>query len=300
MAKKHLKWIACFLLLVVVIMGTIYASLACSEVEPAANRTFFKQVGSRPLVIAHRGGAGLFPENTLYAFERASELGVDVVELDIHGTSDGELVVIHDATVQRTTDGAGRVSEMTLEQLKKLDAAYRWSPDNGKTFPLRQNGIKVPTLQEVFKALPKMRFNVEPKQPAPSLVKPLCKIIHENKMIERVVVGSFRQAIIDEFRRECPDVATSASTTEVSKFLGMYKTGLTKAYRPEMQALQVPDFIGITDEFVKAARERNLQVHVWTVNETNDMERLLKTGVDGIMTDYPDRLLKILRNKSSQ
>ena len=300
MAKRHLKWIVCFLLVTVVIMGTIYASLACSEVEPAANRTFFKQVESRPLVIAHRGGAGLFPENTLYSFERAAKLGVDVIELDIHSTSDGELVVIHDATVQRTTDGIGRIGEMTLEQLKKLDAGYRWSPDDGKTFPLRQNGIKVPTLQEVFKALPKMRFNIEPKQASPSLVQPLCKIIHENKMVDRVVVGSFQQAIIDEFRRECSSVATSASTTEVSKFLAMYKTGLTKSFRPEMQALQVPDFIGITDEFVKAARERNLQVHVWTVNETKDMERLLKTGVDGIMTDYPDRLLKILRNTSSQ
>jgi glycerophosphoryl diester phosphodiesterase len=155
-------------------------------------------------------------------------------------------------------------------------------------------------LQEVFKALPKMRFNIEPKQAAPSLVKPLCKIIHENKMVDRVVVGSFQQVIIDEFRRECSDVATSASTTEVSKFLAMYKTGLTKAYRPEMQALQVPDFIGITDEFVKAARERNLQIHVWTVNETKDMERLLKTGVDGIMTDYPDRLLKLLKQPPSQ
>ena len=225
---------------------------------------------------------------------------MDVIELDIHGTSDGELVGIHDATVQRTTDGVGRISEMTLEQLKKLDAGYRWSPDNGKTFPLRQNGIKVSTLQEVFKALPKMRFNIEPKKAASSLVKPLCNIIHENKMVERVVVGSFQQAIIDEFRRECPDVATSASTTEVSKFLAMYKTGLTKAYHPEMQALQVPDFIGITDEFVKSARERNLQIHVWTVNETKDMERLLKMGVDGIMTDYPDRLLKLLKNPSSQ
>jgi glycerophosphoryl diester phosphodiesterase len=80
----------------------------------------------------------------------------------------------------------------------------------------------------------------------------------------------------------------------------MYKTGITKAYRPEMQALQVPDFIGITDEFVEAVRERNLQIHVWTVNETKDMERLLKTGIDGIMTDYPDRLLKLLKQPPSQ
>lgn len=298
MTSRRVKWFLVVLLGVVVIMSAIYGSLAWSTGAPAADRPVFQHNNSRPLVIAHRGGAGLFPENTLYAFKRASDLGVDVIELDVRGTSDGALVVMHDAGVERTTDGNGRVSEMILEQLKRLDAGYRFSPDGGKTFPLRAQGVKAPTLHEVFTALPKMKFNIEPKQQKPSLVKPLCQIIRQQKMVERVVIGSFNQTILEEFRRECAEVATSASPAEVSKFLSLYKTGLSASYSPVMHALQVPEYVAgiqvLTKEFVAAAHERNLKVHVWTVNETAAMKRLLEMGVDGIMTDYPDRLQTLL------
>jgi glycerophosphoryl diester phosphodiesterase len=300
MANKYAKWTVYFFLGIILVMSVIYGSLAFTEAKPATESVFFSHLGSKPLVVAHRGGAGLFPENTLYAFERASNLGVDVIELDVRSTSDGELVVIHDANVQRTTEGSNMVNQTTLSDLKALDAGYRFSIDHGKTFPLRGKDIKVPTLREVFNTLPNMRFNIEPKQTSPSIIKPLCKLIHENKMTERVVVGSFHQTIIDEFRRECSDVSTSASTTEVSKFLAMYKTGLSKAFSPTMQALQVPEFAGVSREFVRAAHERGLKVHVWTVNETKDMKRLLEMGVDGIMTDYPDRLLTILKQPAQK
>ena len=301
MAKRLLKWFLYFALGVVVFMGIIYGSLALSKGEPAAARSVFQQNGSHPLVIAHRGGAGISPENTLFAFERARDLGVDVIELDVRSTSDGTLIVMHDADIQRTTDRTGLVGEMSLDELKKLDAGYRFSPDGGLTFPFRASGIVVPTLREVFAAFPEMKFNIEPKQQTPSLVKPLCELIREFKMADKTVVGSFNQGIIDEFRGECGDVATSASPSEASKFLAFYKTGLSESYSPRMQALQIPEYLGgiqvVTKEFVKAAKERNLQIHVWTVNETADMQRLLENGVDGIMTDYPDRLLKISRSK---
>jgi glycerophosphoryl diester phosphodiesterase len=113
-------------------------------------------------------------------------------------------------------------------------------------------------------------------------------------MTEKVVVGSFNQTGVDDFRRECPEVATSAGTSEVSHFLAMYKTGLGTSYSPAMQALQIPEKIGslqiVSKEFVETARRLNLDVHVWTINEPADMQRLLETGVDGIMTDYPNRL----------
>ncbi len=275
----------------------VYGILASSTGEPAPERPFFKNK-IRPLVIAHRGGARLWPENTLFAFEQAKSLGVDVIEIDVRLTSDGHLVVLHDETVERTTDGAGRVSQMTLDEVRKLDAGYRWSADNGATFPMRGRGIIVPTLEEAFKALPEMRFNIEPKQDVPSMAEPLCNIIRKHGMSDKVVVGSFRHAVLDEFRRTCPEVATSASPTEVSKFLAMQKAGLDRAYSPQMQALQVPEYIGgirvLTKSFVEAAHSRNLEVHAWTVNETKDMKRLLEMGVDGVMTDYPDRLLKLL------
>ncbi len=297
-ASKRFKGLVFFLLAVVVIMSAIYGSMAWSVGEPASDYKFFKQSGSEFLVIAHRGGAGMAPENTMYAFEQSVRLGVDVLELDVRSTSDGALVVIHDATVERITDGTGRVGEMTLSELKTLDAGYGWTPDGGKTFPLRGKGITVPTLQEVFRAFPKMKFNIEPKQQTPSLVQPLCQMIRDHELADRVVIGSFQQAILDEFRSGCAGVATSASPTEVSKFLALYKAGLSQSYSPAMQALQVPENAAgvkvVTKEFVEAAAKRNLKIHVWTVNETADMQRLLEMGVHGIMTDYPDRLLKLL------
>lgn len=275
------------------VMGIIYGSIASLNGERAVDYAFFKQ-NARQLVIAHRGGAGIAPENTLPAFEKARALGVDVIEIDVRAASDGALVVIHDAALERTTDGNGRVNEKPLAELKKLDAAFRWSPDGGKTYPFRGSGIVVPTLEEVFSAFPEMKFNIEPKQAPPSIIKPLCRMIRNYKMADKIVVGSFQQAVLDEFRLECPEVATSASPFEVSKFLGMYKTGLNQSYSPPMQALQVPEYIGVTKEFVEAAHERNLKVHVWTVNETANMQKLLEMGVDGIMTDYPEKLLALL------
>jgi glycerophosphoryl diester phosphodiesterase len=250
------------------------------------------------LVIAHRGGAGLWPENTLHAFERAAALGVDVLETDVRATKDGELVVFHDEGVERTTDGAGRVGSLTLAELKRLDAAYRFSPDGGRGFPLRGAGVTVPTLREVFEALPHMRFNIEPKQAAPAASASLCRLIREHDMAERVLVASFSATVVEEFRRECPEVATAAASGEVASFLTLHNAGLAHSYSPVMQALQVPERAGaltvLTRGFVESAHGRNLRVHAWTVNAEGEMRRLVEMGVDGIMTDYPDRLLKVL------
>ena len=298
MLRKILKLAGFLFVAVVLIMSAFYGYLASSTGEAAIERVIFNQKISRPLVFAHRGGGGLFPENTLKAFEYSAKLGVDFLELDIHSTADGTLVVLHDGSVDRTTDGRGKISEMMLAQVKKLDAGYPFTTDGGKTFPFRGKGIVVPTLAEIFDALPEMKFNIEPKQQTPSIIKPLCNLIRERKMIDKVIVGSFRQTVIDDFRRECPEVATSASPSEVSEFLALEKTGVSQSYSPPMQALQIPEKIGglqiVTKDFIESAHKRNLKVHVWTINETADMRRLLEMGVDGIMTDYPDRLLNFL------
>lgn len=298
MARKIIKWLAFLLLGFIVSIGVIYGYLATRTGEAAVDRAVFQKTGARVLVFAHRGGGGLFPENTLEAFDYSAKMGADVLELDVHSTSDGTLVVMHDATVERTTDGRGRVSEMTVEAVKKLDAGFLFSPDGGQTFPFRGRKITVPTLEEIFAAFPETTFNIEPKQATPSIIKSLCRLLRERKMVDKTIVGSFNQTIIDEFRRECPEAATSASPSEVGKFLAMVKTGIGDAYSPPMQALQVPENLGalqvVSKDFVEAAHRRNLKVHVWTINETADMKRLIDLGVDGIMTDYPDRLLNLL------
>jgi len=299
--RKLAKWFGVFLLSVALSIGAVYIYLASQTGEKAIEREVFKRENSRPLVFAHRGGGGLIPENTLEAFVYSARMGVDVLELDIHSTSDGTLVVHHDAAVDRTTDGRGRVNELTLEAVKKLNAGYLFSLDGGQTFPFRGRGITVPTLREIFDALPEMTFNIEPKQHVPSIIVPLCALIRERKMVDKTIVGSFNQTTIDDFRRECPEVATSASPSEVSRFLALSKAGLGDSYSPPMQALQVPENLGnlqvVSKEFVETAHRRNLKVHVWTINETADMQRLIEMDVDGIMTDYPDRLLKLLSRR---
>jgi glycerophosphoryl diester phosphodiesterase len=298
--RRRWKWFAAPAVALLLAGCAFYAVLSRTKGEAVPEHNYFRKDrdAGRPLAIAHRGGAGQWPENTLYAFERAAAAGVDVIETDVRATKDGELVVFHDEGVERTTGGAGRVGSLTLAELKRLDAAYRFSPDGGRSFPLRGSGVAVPTLREVFEALPHVRFNIEPKQAAPSIAAPLCRLIREHGLTERVLIASFSAATLAEFRRECPEVATSAATGEVASFVALQRAGLAASYSPLMQALQVPEQAGgvriLTRDFVEAAHGRNLRVHAWTVNDEADMRRLVEMGVDGIMTDYPDRLLKVL------
>jgi len=255
-------------------------------------------------VIAHRGGAGIAPENTLVAFRKSVELGVDFLELDIHASKDGELIVIHDESIDRTTNGNGLVSSKTRDELQKLDAGYTWTNDDGKTFPYRGKGVKLSILREVFQTFPEIRINIEAKHSEPSPATPLCDLIREFKRTDKVIVASTVSSFLAEFRRECQGVATSASPAEAIGFFVRYKVGLSDNYSPEMQVLQtIPKFRAfqiVSANYIKAAHERNLQVHVWTINKKEDMQNLIEIGVDGIMTDYPDRLLETLRKAETR
>jgi glycerophosphoryl diester phosphodiesterase len=264
----------------------------------ATDTPFAENIQRRPLVMAHRGGAGLWPENTMYGFERAVDLGVDMLETEIHSTADNILVLMHDSTVDRTTNGSGPIRAFTLEELKTLDAGYNWTSDGGQTFPFRGSGITVPTLEEVFTALPTARINIDIKQEKPSLVEPLCRTIRTFDMTDKVMVASFNSKVLKAFRRVCPEVTTSAGTGEVAFFFMVNMVFLGAVYRPACQAFQVPEYSSglrvLTKRFVETAHGLNLAVHVWTINEVTDMKRLLASGVDGIVTDYPDRLISLL------
>jgi glycerophosphoryl diester phosphodiesterase len=275
----------------------VYAVMAIRS-SPVEDLPFFR-CSQDAMVIAHRGGRGLWPENTLFAFQRAAELGADVLEMDIHSTSDGVLVAIHDDTVDRTTDGSGSIQDFTLEQLKKLDAGYNWTNDEGTTYPLRDKDITIPTLEEIFTALPDECMNIEIKQIQPSTVGPFCQMLRDFDREETVLVGSFDAKTVEDFRLECPEVATSTTEPEVRNFFILNKLFLDAVYQGKAEAFQVPEYsnnlLVITGRFVVNAQNRhNMDVHVWTVNEEKDMKRLLELGIDGLITDYPDRLLNIL------
>lgn len=282
---------------VVVVLIIVYIVLALLT-QPVADHAFFAQFPPEPLVIAHRGGKGLWPENTLYAFEHAVDLGVDVLEMDIHSTADGVLVVMHDDTVDRTTDGSGPIQALTLDEIKALDAGYNWSADDGQTTPYRGQGIAVPALEEVFAAFPNVPMNIEIKQAEPSIAAPFCQLIREHAMSDRILVASFDQAVIKEFRRECPEVATTAGQNEVVALFVLGRIFLDAVYTPPSEAVQVPEYRSglhvLTPRFVEAAHSSGLEVHAWTINDVDDMQRLLDLGVNGLITDYPDRLMSLL------
>jgi glycerophosphoryl diester phosphodiesterase len=250
-----------------------------------------------PLLVAHRGGAALAPENTLLAFRRAVEWwDADMLELDVHATLDGEIVVFHDSTLERTTDGSGSIADHTLEQVRKLDAGYRFTPDGGQTFPFRGRGVTVPTLREVLEALPGVRVNVEIKDPRAQ--DGLWEVIRAAGATGRLLIaaGSSR----NRARLRVYPLPTSAGKEELWPFYLQVKLGLT-LYAPEVDALQIPDtWQGrriASRDFVEAAHRLNLPVHVWTIDEIPDMNRLLDWGVDGIMSDRPDRLARVLNER---
>ena len=281
--------------MLVVLVVAVYAFLA-NRSEPLPPHPFFS--GDEVLVMAHRGGQGLWPENTLFAFERAAELGADVLDMDVRSTADGVLVAIHDRRVDRTTNGRGDVGELTLAQLKTLDAGSRWTADRGVSFPFRGRGITVPALEEVFMSFPQLRLSMEIKQEEPSIAAPLCSLVRAYDLSDQVLVSSFSAEAMEVFRAACPEVATSAAAREVLVFWGLSRLFLDAAYQPAAQALQVPEHLGWLDvvdqRFTSMARAHNMKICVWTVDETEDMRRLLHLGVDGVITSYPDRLLGIL------
>jgi glycerophosphoryl diester phosphodiesterase len=225
-------------------------------------------------------------------------MGVDVLEMDLRQTSDGILIVFHNEGVEGTTDGKGPVQALSLGQVKALDAGYRWSSDGEKTHPFRGQGIRVPTLEEVFQAFPHMRLNLEIKPPSPDVATALCGFIGEFNKEESVLVASFHQEVMERFRADCPEVATAATFKETFWFVVLNRLFLGSRYRPGAEAFQVPPRAGdvdvLTPRFIRTAKRLNLRVQAWTVDDLEDIEELLAMGVDGIMTDYPDRLMKLL------
>lgn len=293
MAKRFL-----FIILGLLAMfAGVYAVLALTS-KPVPDHPFFDRPPGEVLVIAHRGGRGLWPENTLYAFEQATRLGVDVLEMDVGWIADGTLVVMHDDTVDRTTDGTGPLREMGPKELAGLDAGHRFTRDEGRSYPYRGRGIAVPTLREVFTAFPRMRMNLEIKPRDPGIAEPFCRLIREFDMSSKILVASVHSQVMRAFREQCPAVATSAVEAEVRVFFALSTVRLSAVYRSPAEALQVPEWSGelqvITRRFVRSAKEHNLDVHVWTVNEPEAMRRVIDLGVGGIITDYPDRLLALL------
>jgi glycerophosphoryl diester phosphodiesterase len=242
------------------------------------------------LVFAHRGGAKLAPENTMAAFERGVSLGADGVECDVHLSRDGIPVVIHDATLERTTDATGAVACRTADELARVDAGYQFTADS--TSPFRGQDIGVPTLEHVLRRFPDIRVIIEMKQGEPALARAVVDVIRRTDAIDRVCVGSFHQVGLNMIRSEEPRIATSASQSEAR--LTLYRSWYRwpfGAKRPYC-AFQVPQRAGrlrvISRAFLRQAHQDGARVDVWVVDHPDEIRRLFEYGVDGIISDRPD------------
>jgi len=280
-------------LLVLVAASTVYVHQA---VPVVARPAILQKDGVQ--VIGHRGAAGLAPENTLPAFAAGLEVGVDMMELDVWRTRDGEVVVMHDENVERTTDGRGRITEMTLAEVKTLDAGYRFTPDGGRTYPWRGQGVTVPTLVEVLTAFPETRFLIEIKDGRPGMARAVLAAVDEAGARDRVMFGSFHDSVLQELRALAPGVPTGYGWNEALRLFIFTKLGLGAFVPPAADALQVPDtWRGLrvaTVGLQRVARDKGVALHVWTVNDEQDMHRLIGVGASAILTDYPDRLQAVL------
>jgi len=256
----------------------------------------------RPRLFGHRGAAGVAPENTLPSFERAVRDGAGYLELDVHATRDGVVVVIHDPTLERTTDGAGAVRELTFEELRRHDAGCRFESDGA--YPFRGRGIRVPALEELLDAFPDVPLNIEIKQTEPAIESRVVALLERKRALARTLLAAEEDAIMRRVRAHAPEAATSASYGEAHDFFERCFAARFAGYAPVARALQIPARIGevelVTAATVAAAHRHGIEMHVWTVNEEREMERLLDLGVDGVMSDFPERLVAVARRRGAR
>ena len=233
-----------------------------------------------PIPFAHRGGAGVFPENTLPAFQNAVNSGYKYLETDVHSSKDGEVFAFHDDSLDRVTEHSGKISELTSKEISTIQI---------------DNFAKIPTLLELLETFPEAKLNIDPK--ADSVVQPLTDLLKHTNSVSRVCIGSFSDKRIKHIRKELGSgLCVSAGPKKVVKFLAGKFT--FSKFKSDYHSLQVPQRSGpvriITHDFVERAHSRGLQVHVWTVDDPNEMNELLDLGVDGLMTDEPSILKNVL------
>jgi glycerophosphoryl diester phosphodiesterase len=244
-----------------------------------------------PLIYAHRGGAALRPENTIAAFDHGLACGAEGLEFDVHLSRDGMVVIHHDDTLERTTNGRGPLAALTASELAALDAGYHFEDEDDTGFPFRGQGIGVPTLREVLRRYPEVRLIIELKAGGGQLAQRVVDEVRAAGAVDRVAVGSFYPEAIDAVRRYEPAIATGAVKEETRWALYRAWIGLGIGATPYRE-FQVPEWAGytpiVTRRFVAAAHRAGIPVKVWTVNGADDMRRLVAIGVDALITDRPD------------
>ena len=255
----------------------------------------------RPLVYAHRGGALLRPENTILAFDHGLSLGADGLELDVHLSRDGIVVIHHDPMLDRTTGARGPLAQRTADELAQIDAAY-WFDDGREEYPYRAQGIGIPRLSDVLARYPGIPLIIELKVNHPELARRVIEDVRRAGAGDRVVFGSFGWRVLRAVRALEPRIPTGASSEEVR--WALYRSWVRWPLgKPRYRELQVPEQAGmtriVTPRFIRHAHRAGVLVKVWTVDDPADMQRLLGWGIDALITDRPDLAVACVTARSS-
>jgi glycerophosphoryl diester phosphodiesterase len=276
----------------------VFQFWGCGSSSPDEHPVFQKQI----LLGAHRGGDQVYPENTLYGFQQAAKDFPEVLlEADARLTTDGAVILMHDDTVDRTTDGAGAIEEKTLAEMKALDAAYRFTKDGGQTFPHRGQGITVPTLRELLEALPNERFLIEFKG-SPALADAGIAIMRELNALDRIIIASFTPETMARVRELAPEAVTCYDFSDGAKMLAALRGGNWTDYKPKNEMLSlmrrmVKQYELTSDDF-HSIQAKGVKVQIHTVNEVAEMHQWLDIGVDSILTDRPDLLARVIADRN--
>ena len=257
---------------------------------------------SKPVTIAHQGGNKIYPDESLLAFTNAINMGIQVIEFDIHRTKDGIIVINHDQTIDRLTNGTGLIREMSWVELQQVDGAYNWSPD-GLTYPYRDKGIKILSLIEMMDAFPQQLYDIEIKQHDPALEKDLCDLLRKYGVAaDQAIVASFRDETLARFHDICPEVAISLPVNQGTVLYILSRVGLERLLPLDAVVAQLPTTFStilgqleLDRRYIEAFAKGDRQVWVWTVNDSIEMKRLVKMGAHVIITDRPDILMDFVQ-----
>ena len=257
---------------------------------------------SKPVTIAHQGGNKVYPDESLLAFTNAINMGIQVIELDVHRTKDGIIVINHDQTIDRLTDSSGLIREMSWSGLQQVDGAYNWSPD-GLTYPYRGKGVKILSLTAIMDAFPQQVYDIEIKQHDPPLESDLCDLLRQYGVAsDQVIVASFSDETLTRFQNVCPEVATSLPVNQGTILYILSRIGLERLLPLDAVVAQLPRSFStklgqleLDRRYINAFAKGDRQVWVWTVNDSIEMRRMVNMGVHGIITDRPGILMDFVQ-----
>ncbi len=245
-------------------------------------------------VLAHRGASGDYPQSTSLAFQMALEQGADILEMDVHLSLDGHVIVNHDKDFSQTTDSDDKVADLTLADIKALDAGYMFSKDGGETYPFRATGLEVLTLEEVIAYFPFHQLSIEMKVNDEQLADTLWAILDRNGLHHQATVASQYTKALKHFRTVSNNsIQTSASISELTGLSLAWAAGLGGIYSANFELAQIP-YAMISRPFLSFLQDKGITSHVWTVNEIDKIQRAFDLGAVGVIGDYPDRIVQVL------